>query len=685
MSAPKAKTAAFACTQCKSGKRKCDGLKPHCSLCSRLGKSCVYPAERHPKKRKYWDEDYVKGLEQQVQALLSVVKTYEEQYGVLPCAETPASLIPASTTNDEVSNGPQGAMDRHRVPDDQPEDPCETTSGDSASFLDHQRSQVAMEEVSIMMWRMNLGDGATIMHDSGTTTSFIIDEDGGTNAPCPPPPPAITRYCRDHRLLSKLGTSFLQNINQEHQFTRYQSLSFLENYPHQEIDKVFLHTAMVAAGAAFLASQDSKIARIGEEFAKYAESLIFDCCRNKATLSVIQGMCILSFRSLSIGKDHLGWMFISIAGGLCVHLRLHVLAVDECAARFLQPTSPEVRTFWMFYFVDKSAITILGRNCALPWRRVNVPQFDSTFDPETADLAELSFAWQCKLWYSHDAAMDQIFASSFESLPLPQQIRLLVSTLEQLNAFFRSRPPRLHMSPEAPKPVLLFHLQYHMAVLITISNFLRVFSAVESENTGEHTGPQAESILLVLRSITSSAIETVRLCRVYRDKYSYAAAHPILLHHLLSAALVHLMNATSSEIGLRRQSARWLRTSVALLKELRVPWPVRVDKAIKVIRVLAQKWGVLSALPLDFAGISEPFGNKTATPHLVSLDSHVVEADSANWDTADYPSATREGFAFEPHMPDTSSAPELLATFESLASLSDLSWLSDPAMELPFT
>lgn len=29
---------------------QCDGLKPHCSLCSRLGKPCVYPAERHPKK-----------------------------------------------------------------------------------------------------------------------------------------------------------------------------------------------------------------------------------------------------------------------------------------------------------------------------------------------------------------------------------------------------------------------------------------------------------------------------------------------------------------------------------------------------------------------------------------------------------------------------------------------------------
>ncbi|KAF4919320.1 putative transcriptional regulatory protein [Colletotrichum viniferum] len=73
MAGTKGKTLAFACEQCKSGKRKCDGVKPKCLLCSRLGKPCTY-VEQRPKKRKYWDEDYVKGLEQQVQALLAVVR-----------------------------------------------------------------------------------------------------------------------------------------------------------------------------------------------------------------------------------------------------------------------------------------------------------------------------------------------------------------------------------------------------------------------------------------------------------------------------------------------------------------------------------------------------------------------------------------------------------------------------------
>ena len=53
----------------------------------------------------------------------------------------------------------------------------------------------------------------------------------------------------------------------------------------------------------------------------------------------------------------------------------------------------------MFFMTDWTAISILGRNCVLPWRRVNVPDFASTFGNEEPTLDRLSFAWQCKLWY----------------------------------------------------------------------------------------------------------------------------------------------------------------------------------------------------------------------------------------------------------------------------------------------
>lgn len=283
------------------------------------------------------------------------------------------------------------------------------------------RSRTAMEELSVMMWRTNLGDGATIIQDdhhrhASSTKNIQFTSSFGEDAyiQSATPPPVILRYCQDRSFLDRLATVFLDSINKEHHFTQYTSPDFLDGYPYQPIDLTLMHTALLAVGAAFLSAREPAMARASEDFASYAEKFVFDSIRAKPSLAVLRGLCMLSFRSLSLGRDHLGWMFISMAGGLCVHLRLHVLAVDECSGSVRSRTADEdeIRAFWMFYFVDKSAITILGRNCALPWRRVNVPDLTAILAPSgvdaEADLAGLSFAWQCRLWYVHDEAMDRM-------------------------------------------------------------------------------------------------------------------------------------------------------------------------------------------------------------------------------------------------------------------------------------
>jgi hypothetical protein len=62
------------------------------------------------------------------------------------------------------------------------------------------------------------------------------------------------------------------------------------------------------------------------------------------------------------------------------------------------------------------------------------------------------------------------------------------------------------------------------------------------------------------------------------------------------------MNRTSSSPQLRRQSAYWLRVGMELLDRMRVVWPVRAEKSITVLRVLARKWGTTGALPIRFSG-----------------------------------------------------------------------------------
>ncbi|KAK1959639.1 fungal-specific transcription factor domain-containing protein, partial [Colletotrichum sublineola] len=572
-------------------------------------------ADRIRNVRKYWDEDYVRALEAQVQSLLLALEKQSAENEPSPASKlsdrASQSADLAATVEESLSRGNSVAGDSG-VDDVDPSvrDVFSREGTSSSAGKDpsgQERSQLAMEELCVMLWRTNVGDGVTIIDDPKTGSHYSVQT---VQQPAPParqvtPTEQILAYCRQQGLVHEMARLCLEAINREHQFTSYTTLDFLQSYPYQPADEAFLHSALIATGATFSRRPDAMI--IGDTFAEFAENLILSCCRQNPTVKVIQGLSMLGWRSLALGRDHFGWMFNSMAAGMCVHLRLHVLALEECEARRLEATEQDIRVFWMFYIIDRTAISLLGRNCALPWRRVNVPSFDTTFESSTADLYQISFAWQCKLWYLHDQYMDQIFPTTFESLTIPQQVRILVASQDSLNTFFRSRHDRLHLSGNStPKPILLFHLAYQMAILITMPPFLRMFATISQSSstpmTGNVAGQNSEFMLLVLRSLTAAATAVARLVRTYRRAHGFEEPpNPVLIHHLLSAAVVHLMNATSWNPALRQQSTYWLRQCLELLRELQRSWPVRVVKSVTIIRVLAQRWGVMKALPIEFS------------------------------------------------------------------------------------
>ncbi|KAK2030748.1 fungal-specific transcription factor domain-containing protein [Colletotrichum zoysiae] len=565
--------------------------------------------------RKYWDEDYVRALEAQVQSLLLALEKQSAESKPSPSLSLSDHASQSAEPDAAVE---KGLDERHSAAGDGGVNEAypyardvfshEGNVGIAEKYLSGQdRSQLAMEELCVMLWRTNVGDGVTIIDDPKTGSRYSVET---RQEPAPPiykvtPTAQILAYCRQQNLLHEMATLFLKNINREYQFTPYATVDFLQSYPYQPPDEALLHSAAIATGTTFSRMPDAMI--IGDAFGEFAESLVFSCCRQNPTAKVIQALMMMTWRSLALGRDHFSWMYISMAAGLCVHLRLHVLALEECEARRLEATEEDIRTFWMFYVADRTAITILGRNCALPWRRVNVPSFDMTFESSTADIYKISFAWQCKLWYLHDQYMDQVFSTTFEALPISQQVRILIASQDNLTTFFRSRPERLHLSGDStPKPVLQFHLAYQMTILITMPPFLRIFAAISqsssSPETGNVAGPNSEFMLLVLRSLTAAATAVARLVRSYRRGHGFEEpANPLIIHHLLSAAVVHLMNATSRNPALRHQSTHWLRQCLELLRELETSWPLRAGKSVMIIRILAQRWGVMRALPAELS------------------------------------------------------------------------------------
>lgn len=165
---------------------------------------------------------------------------------------------------------------------------------------------------------------------------------------------------------------------------------------------------------------------------------------------------------------------------------------------------------------------------------------------------------------------------------------MLISTHEDLCRFFKSRDERLEVTRGMPpKPALLFHMAYQMAILITMPSFLRLFASLKTEQS-----QISQAMSLVLRSITSAAASMIRLVQRYCKSYGFRHANPLLIHHILSASIVHLMNTTATSSSFRGHSTRLVRTCLGLLRGLSPYWPLRSQKSIDTIKAVARRWNV---------------------------------------------------------------------------------------------
>lgn len=169
---------------------------------------------------------------------------------------------------------------------------------------------------------------------------------------------------------------------------------------------------------------------------------------------------------------------------------------------------------------------------------------------------------------------------------------MLISTHEDLCRFFKSRDERLKVTRgKASKPTLLFNMAYQMAILITMPPFLRLFASSKMEQN-----KISQAMSLVLRSITSAAASMIRLVQRYCKSYGFRHANPLLIHHILSASIVHLMNTTATSSSFRGHSTRLVRNCLSLLHGLSPYWPLRSQKSIDTIKALARRWNVAFVL-----------------------------------------------------------------------------------------
>lgn len=192
---------------------------------------------------------------------------------------------------------------------------------------------------------------------------------------------------------------------------------------------------------------------------------------------------------------------------------------------------------------------------------------------------------------------------------------------------------------------------------------------------------------VALRSITAAASSITRLVHIYRKTGDLANAPPFVVHHIMSAAIMLLLNTTSTDQDICRRSSGRFRLCLSALEEMQQRWKRAAD-AILLLRELANRWSVVHVLPIHLSGplARPPQGSTGGEQPVVHVESTLFGSHVNNFiemmdhdDMATEPDPDTMGFDFGKvylTMRGSSASPEPWG-FENDHALHDLAAYPD--------
>ncbi|PYI02289.1 hypothetical protein BO78DRAFT_422652 [Aspergillus sclerotiicarbonarius CBS 121057] len=565
----------LACSACQKGKRKCDGVQPACSLCSRLGKECQY-SERPPRrKRMFIDKEYVRSLERENEELKKKIDAMMAEMG-----KESAGSEGVDRSNDD---GGQRAVDA-------------AIGGDARGEGSNLGAQSAIDEITSMTWRLNIGmEGEPSFGGPSGGVCFpgvTIDAPFARGRGLSKARSHTGSRCNviDAYVEEQFIESFMRHVAPYYGFLDPRVLREMGNLCNDE-DIQFYRQAACIAGSCYSQVPDAQA--IGDQLADMAKKAALMQCGSRPRELTVLALSVLAWRELSLGHENMGWMYISMAGALAIHLGLHVLFLavstdNHRVAETLTRKPISIKIFWSFFLVERMATTDLGRHCNVPWGRIGSPVYSGLLG-ENSMIEDIAFAYQCELWHLHDTHMDQIYAFAFNDNDSSRKAKLLKNAHEALTSFYDRIDTRLHLpqtNNPIPRCVLYFHMSYHNSSLLIHRPFLRV-------------SQDDIDAKLVSRSVREAADALSRLIRLHQKLIGdFKQAPPFLIQHVLSAGIIFLSLATTGRESAGRKPVNGLRDCFLALEEMQCTWELKARRAIEVLRQIAYRWEVVWALPM---------------------------------------------------------------------------------------
>jgi len=175
----------------------------------------------------------------------------------------------------------------------------------------HQRTfDSAISDLSSMMWKMSIRDTGEPSF-TGPSGNFSLDDSEERDNTISSP--SISMSSQSLEMDGADTWDYFFRLFMEHINPFYLFLHGLPPpvpqfcYSSTVSSNNVLTNAVLAAGACYAGSEMA--ARLGQTYASRAGKMVIQCCRDDLSLSLVQGLAILTWRELTLGSDHTAWMY----------------------------------------------------------------------------------------------------------------------------------------------------------------------------------------------------------------------------------------------------------------------------------------------------------------------------------------------------------------------------------------
>ncbi|CAC9885831.1 unnamed protein product, partial [Aureobasidium pullulans] len=360
----------IACDDCRRGKRKCDGRKPRCTLCT-----------KSDQRRVFQDEDLVLSLREEIKALRDALKS------------TQSGNVGRQMDDPEINHDTRNSSFVIAGLSSSISEGCSTPLGEDQAF--ESRSSHAMNELSSLMLQLDVAD---IGEPSFTLSASKVPQTKISNSPDIKFDVEVhNEDCVTFDDRHYLIECFSKTFNRFHQFLETDELvnMALSEPAVGDIDLTFRNNALYAVAAS--CSDITRIQNLKKSFKSRAEGLVFRCIKETPTDLVVQGLALLAWTELQSGCGSMAYNWIGLHASALKSARLSGLPDQRVQKR-------RVRSFWAYFSVDRLVTSSLGMNCTMHWQRVKSTSFTSIL-PTGPTVDEWAHERFCEMWHLWDSSI----------------------------------------------------------------------------------------------------------------------------------------------------------------------------------------------------------------------------------------------------------------------------------------